>query len=83
MPQGSDEHRSHAVDLKEDTRQVREEFDAISKPTQVFIAVLVALGMIAGALLAGLIGYGYAPVDGREGCIERRDTVYCEEGVQG
>lgn len=70
------------MDIKQDTRQVREEFDAISKPTQVFIAVLVGLGMIAGALLAGLIGYGYDAVEGREDCIERRGTVYCEdEGV--
>jgi hypothetical protein len=68
------------VDIKQDTRQVREEFDAISKPTQIFIACLVGLGIIVGALLAGLIGYGYAEVDGRDGCIERRDTVYCEEG---
>lgn len=71
------------MDLKQDTRQVREEFDAISKPTQIFIACLVALGIVLGALLAGAIGYGYAEVDGRDGCIERRDTVYCEEEGSG
>ena len=68
------------MDLKEDTRQVKEEFDAISKPTQIFIACLVGLGIIVGALLAGAIGYGYTQVDGRDGCIERGDTIYCEEG---
>jgi hypothetical protein len=66
--------------IKEDTRRVREEFDALSQPTQVFIAVLVALGVIVGLLVGGMIGYGIAveEIDGRN-CIEHRDTVYCEE----
>lgn len=37
--------------IKEDSRVVQEEFDAISTPTQIFIAVLVALGIVLGALL--------------------------------
>lgn len=37
--------------IQEDTRVVREEFDAISTPTQVFIAVLVALGIVIGLLI--------------------------------
>jgi hypothetical protein len=37
--------------LQEDTRVVKEEFDAISTPTQIFIAVLVALGIVIGTLL--------------------------------
>jgi hypothetical protein len=37
--------------IQEDTRVVKEEFDAISTPTQVFIAVLVALGIVIGVLL--------------------------------
>lgn len=42
--------------------------------------MLVGLGMIAGALLAGLIGYGYEAVEDRDGdCIQRRGTVYCAE----
>lgn len=39
------------ADIKEDTRVVKEEFDAISTPTQVFIATLVGLGIIVGVLL--------------------------------
>jgi hypothetical protein len=37
--------------LQEDTRTVQREFDAISTPTQVFIATLVALGIVIGVLL--------------------------------
>jgi hypothetical protein len=37
--------------LQEDTRVVKEEFDAISTPTQIFIATLVGLGVIIGVLL--------------------------------
>jgi hypothetical protein len=37
--------------LQDDTRQVKEEFDAISTPTQVFIAALVGLGICLGVLL--------------------------------
>ncbi|HVM18400.1 MAG TPA: hypothetical protein VM307_00405 [Egibacteraceae bacterium] len=40
------------MNLKEDTRRVKEEFDAISTPTQVFIATLVLLGILLGMLLA-------------------------------
>jgi hypothetical protein len=39
------------ADMKEDTRVVKEEFDGLSTPTQIFVAVLVALGIILGALL--------------------------------
>jgi hypothetical protein len=68
------------ANIQEDSRVVREEFDAISKPTQIFIAVLVALGVVVGLLLGGVIGYGVAveEVDGRE-CIEHRDTLYCAD----
>jgi hypothetical protein len=68
--------------LTEDTRRVREEFDAISRPTQIFIAALVALGVIIGVLLGALIGYGIAveEVEGRQ-CIEHQDTLYCAEGT--
>jgi hypothetical protein len=37
--------------LQEDTKTVQREFDAISTPTQVFIATLVALGIVIGVLL--------------------------------
>lgn len=37
--------------IQEDTNVVKEEFDAISTPTQIFIATLVGLGIIIGVLL--------------------------------
>lgn len=69
--------------IQEDTRVVREEFDAISRPTQIFIAVLVALGVIVGLLVGGMLGYGVAveEVEGRD-CIEHQGTLYCaDEGT--
>ncbi|HUH06351.1 MAG TPA: hypothetical protein VML96_00955 [Egibacteraceae bacterium] len=66
--------------ITEDTRRVREEFDGLSKPTQIFVAVLVALGIIVGLLLGAAIGYGVAveEVEGRQ-CIEYEDTLYCAD----
>lgn len=71
--------------ISEDTRRVREEFDGLSKPTQVFVATLVGLGILLGLVLGGAIGYGISveEVDGRE-CIEHEDTLYCaDEGQAG
>jgi hypothetical protein len=69
-----------AVDIKGDTDRVREEFDALSTPTQVFIWTLVGLGVVIGLLLGGVVAYGVAAeeVDGRE-CFELDDTLYCED----
>ena len=69
-----------ALDLKGDTERVREEFDGLSNPTQVFVWCLVGLGVIIGLLLGGAVGYGVAveDVDGRE-CIEHDDELYCLE----
>lgn len=69
--------------ITDDARQVREEFDGLSKPTQIFVAVLVGLGIILGVLLGGAVGYGVAveEVDGRQ-CIEHDGTLYCaDEGA--
>jgi hypothetical protein len=73
-----------AVDIKGDTDRVREEFDNLSTPTQVFIWSLVGLGVIIGLLLGGAVAYGIAAeeVDGRE-CIELDDTLYCEDTGAG
>jgi hypothetical protein len=71
-----------ALDIKGDTDRVREEFDGLSNPTQVFIWTLVGLGVIIGLLLGGAVGYGVAveEVDGSD-CIEHDDQLYClEEG---
>ncbi len=69
------------ADLKEDTRVVKEEFDAISTPTQIFIAVLVALGIILGTLLGMWlavqpIGEGDPPPQ-----IEWNDNTYTLQGA--
>lgn len=66
--------------LKDDTNQVRKEFDGLGRSTQVFIASLVGLGMLLGLVLGGLLGYGLSveEVEGRD-CIEHQDTLYCAE----
>ena len=66
-----------AIDIKGDTDRVREEFDGLSKPTQIFVAVLVALGIILGFLLGGALGYGAAVEELDENCIEYEDERYC------
>lgn len=66
--------------LQEDTQQVKEEFDAISTPTQVFIWALVGLGVVVGILIGAFVGVGIAveEIDGRD-CIEYEDTLYCAD----
>ena len=66
--------------FKDDTNQVRREFDGLSGSTQVFIASLVAMGVLIGLLLGGLVGYGVSveDIEGRP-CIEHEDTVYCAD----
>ncbi len=79
---GDSRRKGAPVDLKEDTRLVREEFDAISTPTQVFIATLVCLGVLVGLVLARAIGFGVDEADRPGDCITFRDKVYCAEGAQ-
>ena len=64
--------------FKEDTTQVKEEFEGLSNSTQIFVWSLVGLGVIIGLLLGGAIGYGVAveEVDGRD-CIEFEGELYC------
>ena len=66
--------------IRNDTNQVREEFNGVSTSTKVFIASLVGLGIILGLVLGGAIGYGIAveEIDGRD-CIEYEDTLYCAD----
>lgn len=66
--------------FSEDTRQVKEEFEAISNSTQIFIWSLVGLGVVIGVLIGGLVAYGIAveEVDGRD-CIELDDVLYCAD----
>ena len=69
-----------ALDIKGDTNRVREEFDGLTKPTQVFVAVLVALGIVLGFLLGGALGYGTAVEELDDTCIEYEGDRYCLEG---
>jgi hypothetical protein len=66
--------------IKDDTRRVKDEFDGLSTPTQVFVAVLCALSLILGLVLGGVIGWNISvdEVDGRD-CIEHEDTLYCAD----
>ena len=66
--------------VKDDTNQVREEFNALGRSTQIFIASLVALGVLLGLVLGGAVGYGVSveDVEGRP-CIEHEGTLYCAD----
>ena len=66
--------------FKDDTNQVREEFDGLSRSTHIFVASLVGLGVLLGLVLGGFVGYGISvdEIEGRS-CIEHEDTLYCED----
>ena len=66
--------------FKEDTEQVKDEFEGLSNSTQIFIWSMVGLGIVIGVLIGGFVGYGIAvdEVDGRQ-CIEYEDTLYCAD----
>jgi hypothetical protein len=71
--------------FKEDTEQVKREYEGLSNSTQVLIWSMVAIGVLIGLLLGGAIAYGVA-VEEHEGrdCIQYEDTWYCagEEAEQ-
>lgn len=71
--------------FKEDTAQVKEEYEGLSNSTQILIWSMVAIGVLIGLLLGGAIAYGVA-VEEHEGrdCIEYEDEWYCagEEAQQ-
>ena len=64
--------------FKEDTARTKEEFEGLSNSTQVFVWSLVAIGVLVGLLLGGVVAYGVA-VEEHEGrdCIEYEDEWYC------
>jgi hypothetical protein len=64
----------------EDTNTVKEEFEALSTSTQIFIWSMIGLGVVIGVLIGGLVAYGVAveEVDGQD-CIELDDVLYCEQ----
>lgn len=68
------------ADFKQDTADVKREYEGLSNSTQVFIWSMVAIGVLIGLLLGGLIGYGVSveEVDGRQ-CIEHDEQLYCAD----
>lgn len=64
----------------DDTNQVREEFNGIATSTKIFIASLIAIAILLGAVAGAAFGYGIAveEVDGRD-CIDYEDTLYCAD----
>jgi hypothetical protein len=71
--------------FKDDTEQVKREYEGLSNSTQIMIWSMVAIGVLIGLLLGGAIAYGVA-VEEHEGrdCIEYEDEWYCigEESAQ-
>jgi hypothetical protein len=64
--------------FKEDTEQVKREYEALSNSTQILIWSMVAIGVLIGLVLGGAVAYGVA-VEEHEGrdCIQYEDTWYC------
>lgn len=69
--------------FKQDTAQVKAEFEGLSTSTQVFVWSLVSIGVLVGLLLGGVVAYGVA-VEEHEGsdCIEYEGDWYCLEDGQ-
>ena len=64
--------------FKEDTANVKQEYEALSNSTQIMIWSMVAIGVLIGLLLGGAVAYGVA-VEEHEGrdCIQYEDVWYC------
>jgi hypothetical protein len=64
--------------FKEDTEQVKREYEGLSNSTQILIWSMVAIGVLIGLVLGGAVAYGVA-VEEHEGrnCIQYEDTWYC------
>lgn len=64
--------------IKQDTAQVKEEYEGLSNSAQILIWSMVAIGVIIGLLLGGAVAYGVA-VEEHEGrdCIEYEGDWYC------
>lgn len=73
--------------FKQDTADVKREYEALSNSTQIFLWSMVAVGVLIGLLLGGAIGYGVSvdEVDGRD-CIEHDGQLFCADeggGTEG
>ncbi len=66
--------------FKEDTEQVKREYEGLSNSTQILIWSMIAIGVLIGLVLGAGIGYGVA-VEEHEGrdCIQYEDTWYCAD----
>jgi hypothetical protein len=66
--------------FKEDTEQVKREYEGLSNSTQILIWSMVAIGVLIGLVLGGAVAYGVA-VEEHEGrdCIQYEDTWYCAD----
>ncbi len=66
--------------IKDDTNNVKEEFEGLSNSTQVFVWSLVGIGVIIGVLIGAIAAVGIVvdEVDGVD-CIEYEDELYCAE----
>jgi hypothetical protein len=69
--------------FKDDTDQVKREYEGLSNSTQIMIWSMVAIGVLIGLLLGGAIAYGVA-VEEHEGrdCIEYEGEWYCAGGEE-
>jgi hypothetical protein len=66
--------------FKEDTEQVKREYEGLSNSTQVLIWSMVAIGVLIGLLLGGAIAYGVAVEEHEQRqCIQYEDTWYCAD----
>ena len=69
------------ANFREDTEQVKREYEGLSNSTQIFIWSMIGAAVLLGLLLGGAIGYGVSveEVDGRD-CIEHDEQLYCADG---
>jgi hypothetical protein len=70
--------------FKDDTEQVKREYEGLSNSTQILIWSMVAIGVLIGLLLGGAIAYGVAVEEheGNPNCIEYEDEWYCSDSAE-
>jgi hypothetical protein len=66
--------------FKEDTEQVKREYEGLSNSTQILIWSMVAIGVLIGLVLGGAVAYGVAVEEHEQRqCIQYEDTWYCAD----
>lgn len=68
------------ANFKDDTEQVKREYEGLSNSTQIFIWSMIGAAVLLGLLLGGAIGYGISveEIEGRD-CIEHDERLFCAE----